>query len=150
MSTFSRKQLIIIAAVLIATPIVFLLASPLVLSKTIDEAIEEKASFETIAQGKFMDADSSHKASGSAYILQSTNGSRFLRLESFQTTNGPDLYIYLSSDKEASDFVDLGRLKANIGNQTYAVPANVDVSNYEYALVWCKAFGILFGNAKLS
>ena len=150
MTYISKKQLILILAVLIVTPVAFLLASPLVLSKTIDEEIEEKASFETLSQGTFKDADSSHKASGSAYIFQSTNGSRFLRLESFQTTNGPDLFIYLASDIEASDFVDLGRLKANIGNQTYTIPSDVDISNYEYALVWCKAFSVLFGTAKLN
>ena len=150
MTYISKKQLILILAVLIVTPVVFLFVSPLVTSKTIDEEIEEKASFETLSQGMFQGADSSHQASGSAYILQSTNGSRFLRLESFQTTNGPDLYIYLASDIEASDFLDLGRLKANIGNQTYTIPSDVDISNYEYTLVWCKAFSILFGTARLN
>ena len=150
MTNITKKQLILILALLILTPVIFLLASPLVLSKTIDEEIGEKASFETLSQGMFTGADSSHKASGSAYILQSNNGSRFLRLESFQTTNGPDLYIYLASDTGASDFVNLGRLKANIGNQTYTIPSDVDISNYEYTLIWCKAFSVLFGNAKLN
>ncbi|MCH8022714.1 MAG: DM13 domain-containing protein [Thaumarchaeota archaeon] len=150
MTYISKKQLILILAVLIVTPVVSLLAGPLVFSKTIDEEIEEKTSFETLSQGIFKGADSFHKASGSAYIFQSTNGSRFLRLESFQTTNGPDLYIYLASDIEASGFVNLGRLKANIGNQTYTIPSDVDISNYEYTLVWCKAFSVLFGSAKLN
>ncbi len=150
MTNITRKQLFLILAVLILTPVVFFFASPLFLSKTIDEEIEEKASFETLSQGMFTGADSSHKASGSAYIFQSTNGSRFLRLESFQTTNGPDLYIYLASDTGASDFVDLGRLKGNIGNQTYAIPSDVDISNYEYTLICCKMFSVLFGNAKLN
>ncbi len=150
MTYISKKQLILILAVLIVTPVVFLFVSPLVTSKTIDEEIEEKASFETLSQGMFQGADSFHEASGSAYIFQSTNGSRFLRLESFQTTNGPDLYIYLASDIEASDFLDLGRLKANIGNQTYTIPSDVDISNYEYTLVWCKAFSVLFGTARLN
>ncbi|MFQ6011269.1 MAG: DM13 domain-containing protein [Nitrososphaerales archaeon] len=149
MTRLTKKHLIVILAVLIATPIAFYLAAPLFLSKTIDEEIEEKSSFETLSQGTFMGADSSHEASGSAYIFQSNNGSRFLRLESFETTNGPDLFIYLASDTGASEFVDLGRLKANIGNQTYVIPSNVDLSDYDYALIWCKAFRVLFGSAKL-
>jgi hypothetical protein len=40
-------------------------------------------------------------------------------LEDLVVTNGPDPYVYLSTDKSALDFVNLGRLKANIGNQNY-------------------------------
>lgn len=43
-------------------------------------------------------------------------GGSILRLEDLVVTNGPDLYVYLSTDKSALDFVNLGRLKANIDN----------------------------------
>jgi Electron transfer DM13 len=72
-----------------------------------------------------------------------------LRLEDLIVTNGPDLYVYLSTDKSASDFVDLGRLKANIGNQNYPIPDGTDLAKYDTALIWCKAFSVLFGSADL-
>jgi hypothetical protein len=51
-----------------------------------------------------------------------------LRLEDLIVTNGSDLYVYLPTDKSASDFIDLGRLKANIGNQNYPIPLGTDMS----------------------
>ena len=59
------------------------------------------------------------------------------------------MYVYLSTDKNAVDFVNLGRLKANNGNQNYDIPPGTDLSKYDTALIWCKAFSVLFGSAEL-
>jgi hypothetical protein len=64
-------------------------------------------------------------------------------------TNGPDLHVYLATDKGASDFVNLEGLKANIGNQNYAIPAGTDLTKYDTVLIWCRAFSILFGGTEL-
>jgi Electron transfer DM13 len=101
--------------------------------------------------GNFVDAgDGFHKASGAAKIINLTDGRTFLRLENLKATNGPDLYVYLSTGKDASDIVNLGRLKGNIGNQNYEIPAGTDLSKYNTVLIWCKAFSTLFGSAKLA
>jgi hypothetical protein len=57
--------------------------------------------------------------------------------------------MYISTDKSASDFVDVGRLKANIGNQNYPIPAGTDMTKYDTVLIWCRAFSVLFGSADL-
>ena len=104
-----------------------------------------------ILNGNFVDAgDGFHKAEGIAKVINLADGRTFLRLENLKTTNGPDLYVYLSVGKDASDIVNLGRLKGNIGNQNYEIPAGTDLSKYNTVLVWCKAFSTLFGSAKLS
>ena len=101
--------------------------------------------------GNFIDAgDGFHKAEGIAKVINLADGRIFLRLENLKTTNGPDLYVYLSIGKDASDIVNLGRLKGNIGNQNYEIPAGTDLSKYNTILIWCKAFSTLFGSAKLS
>ena len=101
--------------------------------------------------GNFIDAgDGFHKAEGIAKVVNLADGRTFLRLENLKTTNGPDLYVYLSVSKDASDIVNLGRLKGNIGNQNYEIPAGTDLSKYNTVLIWCKAFSTLFGSAKLS
>jgi len=93
--------------------------------------------------------DGIHDAQGIAKVIPIEGGSNVLRLEDLVVTNGPDLYVYLSTDKSASDFVDVGRLKANIGNQNYPIPAVTDMTKYDTVLIWCRAFSVLFGSADL-
>jgi hypothetical protein len=106
----------------------------------------------TIRTGSFIGAgDGFHNAEGLAKVIPSDGrGERtILRLESFKSTNGPNVHLYLSTDKAASNFIDLGRLKANNGNQNYNIPVGTDLAKYNTALIWCKDFSILFGSAQL-
>jgi hypothetical protein len=93
--------------------------------------------------------DGIHDAQGIAKVIPIEDGGDVLRLEDLVVTNGPDLYVYLSTDKSASDFMNLGRLKANIGNQNYPIPVGTDLSKYDTVLIWCRAFSVLFGSADL-
>jgi len=93
--------------------------------------------------------DGIHDAQGIAKVIPIEGGGNVLRLEYLLVTNGPDLYVYLSTDKSASDFVNLGRLKANIGNQNYQIPEGTDITKYDAVLIWCRAFSVLFGSADL-
>jgi hypothetical protein len=94
--------------------------------------------------------DGIHNAEGLAKILTLSTGSPILRLEDFKSTNGPDVHLYLSNNKQANDFIDLGRLKANIGNQNYQIPLDTDFNKYKYVLIWCQPFSVLFGSAQLN
>lgn len=120
---------------------------------TVNENMNEtKMTNDTMTlMGNFVEAgDGFHKAEGIAKVINLADGRTFLRLENLKTTNGPDLYVYLSVGKDALDIVNLGRLKGNIGNQNYEIPAGADLSKYNTVLIWCKAFSTLFGSAKLS
>lgn len=100
--------------------------------------------------GTFVGAgDGFHNAEGVAKLTQVGDGTNILRLENLKATNGPDLYVYLSADKTASDFVSLGRLKGNMGNQNYEIPNGTDLTKYNNVLIWCRAFSVLFGSAQL-
>ena len=101
--------------------------------------------------GNLIDAgDGFHMASGQIKVLQSQDGTQILRIENLDVTNGPDLYVYLATDTTAKDFVSLGRLKGNMGNQNYPIPENTDFEKYNTVLIWCQAFSTLFGSSKLS
>ena len=121
-----------------------------------DEAMVEKGDAIMMmtmkdTSGTFAGAgDGIHNAQGSARILNLEDGRAVLRLEDFRVTNGPDLYVYLSTDKDASNYVDLGRLKANAGNQNYELPSGIDPSKYDHVVIWCKAFSVYFGGAQLT
>jgi Electron transfer DM13 len=101
--------------------------------------------------GSFVGAgDGIHIAEGMAKVIPLQDGSNILRLENLRVTNGPDLYVYLASDKSASDFVSLGKLKANNGNQNYNIPSEIDLTKYDTVLIWCRPFSVLFGSAELA
>ena len=151
LGALGARKIFAIAAVVIAAPIVYYLASPLVINIRVDESSGDLGPDGpgVVRRGSFVDVDAFHRTSGAALVLQLGNGSRILRFEGFQTVNGPDLFVYLSTDLEAQDFVNLGRLKGNLGDQNYPVPEDVDVDRYRYALIWCRAFTTLFGSATL-
>jgi hypothetical protein len=132
----------------------------------LDEPMNETASFSSsssspsstsaglnnsIISGSFIGVnDGIHNAEGTAKIIPlQHDDANVLRLENLKVTNGPDLYVYLSTDKSASDFVNLGKLKANNGNQNYNIPAGTDLTEYDTVLIWCKAFSVLFGSVDL-
>jgi hypothetical protein len=96
-----------------------------------------------------------HSTTGQAIVTEFPDGRRVLRFEDFETSNGPDLRVYLSAGSNdarfgkeyGEDFVELGRLKGNIGNQNYEIPAGTDLARYRNAVVWCARFRVGFGVA---
>ena len=101
--------------------------------------------------GNLIDAgDGFHMASAHVKVLQVPDGTQVLRFENLDVTNGPDLYVYLSTDTTADDFVSLGKLKGNMGNQNYPIPENTDLEKYKTVLIWCQPFSTLFGSSQLS
>lgn len=89
-----------------------------------------------------------HDVAGTALLIRSDDET-ILRFEDLETINGPDLRIYLSTGPHNDDFVDVGPLRATHGNVNYALPPNTDTGKYRYALIWCRAFGVLFSYAAL-
>lgn len=118
-----------------------------------DERTDETAATGpiTLLSGEFVDADSSHHGSGTATIYELENGSRVLRLEDFEVTNGPDLHVVLlPADGSMEGSIELGSLKGNIGDQNYEIPADVDVPAFGSVLIYCVAFSVNFATATLS
>jgi hypothetical protein len=124
-----------------------------------ETAAEPAAPTEPVALsvGNFTRIDSLHAAEGTATIYQLPDGSHLLRLEEFNATNGPDLFIGLSGHPEPRDsaelhdqgYFELERLKGNQGNQNYEIPADLDLSQYQSVVIYCKAFSVVFSTAEL-
>lgn len=99
-----------------------------------------------------------HESRGTASIYQLADGRRILRFTNFETSNGPDVHVYLIAANDASDsetvkkagFLELGSLKGNIGDQNYDLPADADLAKYRAVTIWCKRFGVNFGTAPLN
>jgi hypothetical protein len=105
-----------------------------------------------LGRGRFESLE--HQTTGVAQAIALATGRRFLTLTRFETDNGPDLRVYLSTadanqDSAGDDFVDLGGLKGNVGDQQYEIPRGADLERLTKVVVWCRAFSVGFGAAQL-
>ncbi len=99
-----------------------------------------------------------HKTMGTASLYREPDGRRVLRFTGFETSNGPDVQVYLVAARDAGDnatvttagFVSLGALKGNIGDQNYTVPGELDLGKYRAVTIWCRRFGVNFATAPLA
>ncbi len=101
--------------------------------------------------GMFHGMDDFHFGRGTARLIETSPGSFTVRLEGFAVRNGPDLYIYLSPSAKGydRDSIEIGRLKADKGNQNYPLKAGTDVTTARSVVIWCKQFAVLFATAPL-
>ena len=126
----------------------------------IDQKVNEQfptasAASSKLASGQFHSG--AHETKGTATVFQLADGKKTLRLTDFATSNGPDVRVYLVAADDAkdndsvtkADFIDLGTLKGNIGDQNYELPANADLAKYRSVTIWCKRFSVNFGTAPL-
>lgn len=98
-----------------------------------------------------------HDTKGMAGIYD-VAGKSVLRLTGFETSNGPDVHVYLVAANDAMDnatvtkagFIDLGSIKGNIGDQNYDIPAGTDLAKYRAVTIWCARFHVNFGTAPLA
>lgn len=106
------------------------------------------------AAGRFTSI--AHDTTGSVSVRQAPDGSQVLRIENLDTTDGPDVRVWLS-DRDVTaagtagdgTWLELGPLRGNKGSLTYPLPAGTDLSKYRSVVLWCKRFGVAFGAAPL-
>ncbi|MFD9304833.1 DM13 domain-containing protein [Streptomyces sp. NPDC060048] len=112
----------------------------------------------TVARGSLISHE--HTTTGTVRVVRLPDGSLTLRLENLDTSNGPDLRVWLTDApvKEGTagwrvfddgKYVSLGKLKGNKGDQNYAIPAGVNTSDYSSVTIWCDRFDVSFGAAAL-
>lgn len=158
------KRKIIIGAAAVVLAIAWYAFRPelLFLDKTVKEefpgaaatASLEKAPSE-ISKGTFKSL--AHETRGVASIYRLADGKRTLRLTEFETSNGPDVHVYLTAAEvekgseaiKQAGFIDLGSMKGNKGDQNYDIPAGADLDKYNSVSIWCARFGVNFGHAAL-
>ncbi len=107
-----------------------------------------------LTSGAFVDGE--HATSGTATVLQLPDGSRYLRLENFSTSDGPDVDVLLTDRPAGSDdwgsyddgrVLSLGDLKGTDGNQNYPIPADAELTGLTSVVIWCDRFNVAFGSA---
>jgi Electron transfer DM13 len=89
-----------------------------------------------------------HATSGKVYVIKNSENSYTLQLQDYKTDDGPDVHLYLASDKNAKDYIDV-LSKSKNGTFTIDVNQAIDFTKYKYVLAWCESFSVLFGSAEL-
>lgn len=147
----------LVAFAVVAFLLVWFQPQKLFIDDHVDEAApragDATAAIRTLSTAPFRGRE--HATRGRARVVD-VGGRRYVRFEAFSTSNGPLLKVYLSAapaDGPAGTFddrfLDLGRLKGNIGDQNYAIPDDVDLQAYRSVVVWCKRFGVAFAAARI-
>ncbi len=101
-----------------------------------------------------------HATTGTAQVFELPDGSRVLRIENLDTSNGPDLKVWLTDAPviegvdgwgvfDDGQWIDLGALKGNQGSQNYTIPAEADLSQLTSLSIWCDRFNVSFGAVQL-
>jgi len=117
------------------------------------ESPAEPASPSTLSTGEFVGID--HRAAGTAAVYEQ-DGKFVLRFEDdTDIQNGPDLFIWLLPTDAYSggiptEYIDLGRIKGNVGGQNYELPAAYSPDVHQLVLVWCRRFSVPFAAASLT
>lgn len=132
--------------------------SPAFIDRVVSEELPAGFELSELRSGDFRNADGAHRGSGKAQVLVSPAGASMLRFTDFEVTNGPDLEVWLvkdpdpkkSADVSASQWLSLGPLRGNKGDQTYVIPEGTDTLEWGSVVIWCEQFSVLFSVATLS
>jgi hypothetical protein len=104
-----------------------------------------------LSMGTFSGID--HSAEGWARVVKLGNGERRLVFTEFDVERAPDLRVYLAESRVTGDigpYREIARLKGNVGDQYYELPAAVDLDRYRHVVIWCKAFDVGVAQAPLA
>lgn len=105
-----------------------------------------------VGAGQFYGID--HTAEGTATVYEQ-GGAYVLRFEDdTDIQNGPDLYVWVLADSSydggsPGEYIDLGKIKGNVGGQNYELPAEFDPEVHKFVLVWCLRFTVPFAGSPL-
>ncbi|MFE7764980.1 DM13 domain-containing protein [Streptomyces sp. NPDC057438] len=113
----------------------------------------------TLATGELISHE--HTTSGTVKLVRLADGSHVIRLERLETSNGPDLRVWLTDAPvkqgqagwhvfDDGEYLSLGKLKGNKGSQNYPLPEDVDPYRYTSVTIWCDRFDVSFGAAELA
>lgn len=111
-----------------------------------------------LAAGDFVTIDAFHIGEGHAAIYQAPDGTRFVRLDPFKVSEGPDLRVALAGHPaprtpnelaSGGGHVELGILANTEGAQTFDVPLSLRLEQFESVVIFSKEFNIIFTTATL-
>ena len=108
-----------------------------------------------LASGNFVTVEQDHPTQGKASIIEE-NGQKYLEFDSnFTTARGPAVKVVLHRNNSVSvnlrkrDYITIASLQSFDGKQRYALPAGINLDQYQSVAIWCQQFNVTFGYARL-
>jgi len=92
------------------------------------------------------------------WSIEQKNGETFLTLnDEFKTRGAPDLKLFLSKsnfqnitgDNATNDAVLISPLKSKKGAQTYKIPSNISIDEYQSLILHCEQYSKLWASTPL-
>lgn len=91
-----------------------------------------------------------HSISGTGVLQVNSEGNlEVVFSDDFSVDDGPGLEVFLSNSQTPDQTsINLGSLNAITGSQTYAVPNNVMINDFEWVVIHCVPYNIVFGRGQ--
>ncbi|SBV30803.1 Electron transfer DM13 [Micromonospora krabiensis] len=114
---------------------------------------------QVLAGGAFVTHE--HATRGRAEIVRRPDGRHLLVLRDLDTSNGPDLRVWLTDQPvlagtagwrvfDDGEWFEVARLKGNRGDQVYELPSSLVPADFRSVSIWCRRFAVSFGAAELT
>lgn len=95
--------------------------------------------------------ESNHVVSGGVTIVKNADGTATVTLGSdFFLDGAPDPRVGFGNNGKYTEGTTVGLLKSNTGEQTFTVPASINVDDFNEVYIWCLKFAVSLGVAKVS
>jgi len=120
----------------------FLVAAPLLLSPSVGFSGEVKLT------GNFTGA-SDHITTGTVNVVQKDGEYVVVLGPDFSLDGAPDPKVGFGTAGNYDIKAQLGHLDSNTGEQSYTVPADLNIEGYDEIYIWCEKFSVPLGVAKI-
>ena len=92
--------------------------------------------------------ESRHVTTGGVSIVKRGGKTLVVLAKDFSLDNGPDPKVGFGNNGFVKGTL-VGKLKNLKGEQTYEVPASIDVSKFNQVYIWCEQFSVPLGVASI-
>ena len=93
---------------------------------------------------------SNHVTTGDVSIVSGADGVQILLASNFTFDGAPDPKVALGKDGKYDPATLIEPLRSISGEQSYQVPASINVADYNEVYIWCEKFSVGLGVASLS
>ena len=103
---------------------------------------------EIVASGTFTGA-SNHVTTGGVSVVKTTDGLAVLMGADFNFDGAPDPKVGFGKAGQYDINSQLSHLQSNRGEQSYSIPASLNVDDYDEIYIWCEKYNVPLGVAKI-